>query len=192
LCKQFDAGLIVDEAHATGILGKKGEGRVAMEIPEFSTLARVHTFSKALGTYGAVILCSKELKEFLINYCRPFIFSSSLPFYSLAAVKVAYEFLDKVNERRQHLVELASNLKRQIARNGKFQLIASETPIQSILIPDNQRVKDNAGELQQKGFDVRPILYPTVAKGMERIRICLHSFNTEREVSRLAEAINAL
>lgn len=192
LCKQHEAGLIVDEAHATGIAGTKGDGRVTSEMQNANVLARVHTFSKALGAHGAVVLCSKELKEFLINYCRPFIFSTALPFYSLAAIKCSYNFLSESKERREKLFALNVLFKKQIQPKDNFQLIASDTPVQSILVSGNKNVKDFATKIQEQGFDVRPILYPTVPKGKERIRICLHSFNTEEEVSKLAAVINAL
>ena len=192
LCVKHDAGLIVDEAHATGILGTKGEGRVTSEIPNTKVLARIHTFSKALGVHGAVILCSQELKEFLINYCRPFIFSTALPFHSLAAVKCSYKFLNNAGNRRKKLSSLIYSFKQQVETSDRRQLITSNTPIQSIVISGNQNAKDVALKIQQQGLDVRPILYPTVAKGTERIRICLHSFNTEEEVTKLAQTINSL
>jgi 8-amino-7-oxononanoate synthase len=192
LCEEYDAGLIVDEAHATGTQGRYGEGRVMEEIPKANVLARIHTFSKALGANGAVILCSNDLRQFLINYCRPFIFSTALPFHSLAAVKVAYDFQKETDSRRSYLLSLIQLFKQQVKAKEGLQLIASDTPIQSLMASGNQNVKDYALQIQQIGFDVRPILYPTVPKGKERIRICLHSFNTEEEVAGLAKAINAL
>jgi 8-amino-7-oxononanoate synthase len=190
LCEEYDAGLIVDEAHATGTQGKQGEGRVS-ELG-INTTARIHTFSKALGAFGAVILCSNELKQFLINYCRPFIYSTALPFHSLAAVKASYDCLNRSDDKRKHLAGLIDLFKRQIKLRNGLRLITSDTPIQSLIISGNQNVKDYAERIQQEGLDVRPILHPTVAKGNERIRICLHSFNTEEELSRLTQAINDL
>lgn len=189
LCKKYEAGLIADEAHATGVIGDNGKGRVTNEM---QALARVHTFSKALGAHGAVVLCSKELKEFLINYCRPFIFSTALPFYSLAAIKCSYEFLSESEERREKLFVLNTLFKKQIQAKENFQLIASDSPVQCIVVSGNKNVKEFASKIQEQGFDVRPILYPTVPKGKERIRICLHSFNTEEEVIKLATVINTL
>jgi 8-amino-7-oxononanoate synthase len=192
LCEEYNAGLIIDEAHATGTQGRHGEGRVMEEIPNANVLARIHTFGKALGAYGAVILCSIDLRQFLINYCRPFIFSTALPFHSLAAVKVAYDFLKETDDRRRYLVSLIQLFKQQVKAKEDLQLIASDTPIQSLIASGNQNVKDYALQIQQQGYDVRPILYPTIPKGKERIRICLHSFNTEEEVAGLGKAINAL
>ncbi|MCW5906245.1 MAG: 8-amino-7-oxononanoate synthase [Chitinophagales bacterium] len=195
LCRKYDAGLIVDEAHATGIFGSKGEGRVSKLKLEKECIARVHTFGKAIGGNGAVILCSNELKAFLVNYCRPFIYSTALPYYNLAHIRCAYHYLptDDAVKRRESLFYLIQLFRKTINQNNFcFTLLHSETPIQSIVVKGNDKVKLFAAAIQKAGFDVRPILYPTVPKGSERIRICLHSFNTEAEVCKLAETINAL
>ncbi len=188
LCHQFNAGIIVDEAHATGIYGGKGEGRVVELSLENQVLARVHTFGKALGIHGAVVLCSNELKEFLINYCRTFIFSTALPYYSLAAINCAYDFLIKADEKRAALFSLVKTFTKEYstARN------IATSPIQGVSVAGNKKAKDAASEIQKQGFDVRAILYPTVPKGKECIRICLHSYNSEEEVIKLARLINTI
>lgn len=192
LCAQYDAGLIVDEAHATGIFGPNGAGRVVELNLQHRCIARIHTFGKAIGANGAVIVGSAALKDFLINYSRPFIFSTALPFHSLAAIQCAYRYLPEVEDRRQHIFRLAEVFSKNINLPQSFELIGNLSPIQSILIKGNEHVKELAQKIHLKGFDVRPILYPTVAKGKERIRLCLHSFNTEEEVINLAQAINTL
>ena len=189
LCKKYEAGLIVDEAHATGVFGK---GRVATEIPDAKILTRIHTFSKALGAHGAVVLCSDELKRFLINYSRPFIYSTALPFHSLAAIKCSYQFLSEAEQKREKLFSLIELFKKLVHSKENFQLITSNSPVQSVVVSGNKNVKKVAAKIQQQGLDVRPILYPTVPKGKERVRICLHSFNTAEEVTKLAETINSL
>lgn len=189
LCEEYEAGLIIDEAHATGVFGK---GRVADEIPNEKILACIHTFSKALGAHGAVVLCSNELKEFLVNYCRPFIYSTALPFHSLAAIKCGYALMNEADVKREKLFSLIEFFKQKIQSNETALLITSNSPIQSVLISGNKNVKEFASKIQEQGLDVRPILYPTVPKGKERVRICLHSFNTETEVAKLAETINSL
>lgn len=205
LCEKYDAGFIIDEAHALGTQGVNGEGRWTSEI---KTVARVYTFGKALGAQGAAIVCSEELKQFLVNYCRPFIFSTALPSYSLAAIKCAYEYLPLANERREKLLALIALFKKQIegwsvktpTTKGNlsvgvaptelsFTLLPSNSPIQSIIVSGNENVKSLAEKIQKNGFDVRPILPPTVPKGKERIRVCLHSFNTEEEVQRLTASL---
>jgi 8-amino-7-oxononanoate synthase len=189
LCRAFDAGLIVDEAHANGVIGERGEGLVNNLGLEAECLVRMHTFSKALGAHGAVILCSEELKGFLINYCRPFIFSTALPFHSLAAIKSAYDYFPVLNDRRAKLTHLISVFRDAASSDKHIQVLPSHTPIQSVIVKGNEEAKYLSALLQEAGYDVRPILSPTVARGTERIRISLHSHNTEEEVIRLAEAI---
>lgn len=190
ICEKYNAALIVDEAHATGIYGSKGEGIVSSKGLNEKVLARVHTFGKAIGANGATILCSSNLKEFLINYCRPFIFSTALPIHSLAAIKCGYQFLEEAENRKLHLHFLIDEFKKQFnAENCK--LFPSSSQIQSIYMRGNAKVKYLAEELQKKGFDVRPILSPTVPIGKERIRICLHSFNSVQEVHTLVRIINS-
>jgi 8-amino-7-oxononanoate synthase len=189
LCREFEAGLIVDEAHATGVIGDHGAGLVNHMNLEADCLARVHTFSKALGAHGAVVLGSEELRDFLINYCRPFIFSTALPFHTLATVKCVYEYFPGLDDRRKHLSHLVTVLRKSLPADSNLQLLPSDTPIQSLIIKGNAEAKRVAALLQDAGFDVRAILSPTVAKGTERIRIGLHSFNTEEEIIHLADAI---
>lgn len=189
ICKKYNAGLIVDEAHAIGTQGIKGEGLANDTI---ETLARVYTFGKAMGAHGAVIVGNKQLKEFLVNYCRPFIYSTALPLHSLAAIKCAYNLVGLVNNRRTTLHALATQLQQQLKLREGFEYITSNSPIQSIIVPGNGQVKQFALQIQQAGFDVRPILVPTVPKGKERIRICLHSYNSEQEVAKLVQTINQL
>jgi 8-amino-7-oxononanoate synthase len=190
LCDKYDAALIVDEAHATGIFGPQGEGRVCELKLEKKCAARIHTFGKALGVQGAAILGNETLKKFLVNYCRPFIFSTALPFHTLAAIKCAYKLLPHVSDRRKTLFDLIGFFASHVSSTGPAHHIKSSSPIQSLVLAGNEEVKQLAGNIQQAGFDVRPILYPTVAKGSERIRICLHSFNTDKEVAKLVEVIN--
>jgi 8-amino-7-oxononanoate synthase len=192
LCTQYEAGLIVDEAHATGVIGDAGEGLVNHLGIEANVLARVHTFSKALGGHGAVIVCSADLREFLINYCRPFIFSTAMPLHSLGAIKVAYDYFPKLNDRRKKLKQLEVLLRENFQSTDDITLLPSESPIQSIMIQGNSEVKHIASLLRQEGFDVRAILSPTVAKGKERIRICLHSNNTEAQVKALAASVHSI
>ena len=187
LCAAFSVGLIVDEAHATGVIGANGAGLVNHLGLEDACLARMHTFSKALGSHGAVILCSPDLREFLINYCRPFIFSTALPFHTLASIKCAYGYFPQLDDRRAHLAYLVSILRKALP---DIDILPSHTPIQSIIVKGNDEAKRLATLLQDAGFDVRPILYPTVARGTERIRIGLHSHNTEEEIIRLADSIH--
>lgn len=190
LCEKYDAGLIVDEAHATGIFGKHGSGCVQALNLQQQCLARIHTFGKAIGAHGAVLLGSGQLKSFLINYCRPFIFSTALPLHTLIAIQCAYRLLPQADDRRKKLFQLAALFEQHYKSKKGVELLAGKGAIKSIIVPGTEQVKLRAEKIQQQGFDIRPIVYPTVAKGAERIRICIHSFNTEQEVIKLAELMN--
>ncbi|HEY6159833.1 MAG TPA: pyridoxal phosphate-dependent aminotransferase family protein [Bacteroidia bacterium] len=183
LCKKYNAKLIVDEAHATGVLGE-GRGFVCHNKMEREVFARVHTFGKALGCHGAIVLGSNELRSFLINFSRPFIYSTALPLHSLCAIRSAYKLLDQravLVEQIDHWGELFSDLTQDLP--GKIQ---SESPIHCFVVPGNEKVKALARKIREAGYDVRAILSPTVPRGKERIRICLHAFNTEAELRALA------
>ncbi len=192
LCKQYEAKLIVDEAHATGIIGEKGEGLVQMLDLQKDVFARMHTFGKALGCHGAAVLGSQLLKSFLINYARSFIFTTALPFHSLVSINSAYDILAKQNNKRHKikgLIDLfANNL--EVYKPNDYH--PSPGPIQSIIIPGNERAKYVSAQLEAAGFYAKAILYPTVARGSERIRICLHSFNTQTQVKALINKLNEL
>jgi len=182
LCRRFNAHLIVDEAHATGIVGPKGEGLVQELGLQEDILARIHTFGKAVGCHGAVVLGSELLRDYLINFSRSFVYTTALPPVSVEAIAAAYRLLPELSTERERL-------RRNIVlfRNADigYQRLDSPTAIQVVVVPGNEAVKKMATRLQQAGLDVRPILSPTVPAGSERLRIVLHAFNTDNDLERL-------
>jgi 8-amino-7-oxononanoate synthase len=186
LCEKYNANLIVDEAHATGVVGEKGEGLIQQLGLQKKCFARLHTFGKALGCHGAIVLGSETLKNYLINFSRAFIYTTSLPEISVDAIKNAYELFPKMNSERKYLRELIGDFQNATV---KFEKLKSVTPVQVVIIPGNDNVKKVASYLQENNFDVRAIVYPTVPKGSERLRIVLHSFNTVEEVNGLVEKL---
>ena len=189
LCKKYDANLIVDEAHATGITINIGKGRIQELGLEKEIFARVHTFGKALGYHGAIVLGSDLLRNFLINYSRAFIYTTALPVKSLVAINQSYQMLQKSADVITQLNELIACFKNNLGNNTKIHLIESFSPVQCIVVGGNTEVKALALAIQKEGFDVRAILNPTVAKGKERLRICIHAFNTKEQVEKLTKAI---
>jgi 8-amino-7-oxononanoate synthase len=185
LCEDYNANLIVDEAHATGIFGTKGEGKVVELELESSVFARVHTFGKALGCHGAIVLGSSELRNYLINFARPFIYTTALPLHALLAIKSAYNLLINSDDKILIINRIISLFTSKIKENKIHGFLTSLSPIQAMIIEGNINVKKVASLIQKDGYDVRPILSPTVPKGKERIRICLHAFNTEKEIDGL-------
>lgn len=192
LCKKYNAFLVVDEAHALGVLGKNGEGLAQHLGLENDIFARIVTFGKAMGSHGAAILGSKALKTFLINFARSFIYTTALSPHSVASILEAYNFLESASSRKQMelLKENILFFSHQIQENKLVaSFIKSNTAIQSMIVGGNKKTKKLALKIQNKGFNVKPILYPTVPKGAERIRICLHSFNTQKEIFNLLKTI---
>jgi 8-amino-7-oxononanoate synthase len=183
LCEQYNAHLIIDEAHATGVIGEKGEGLIQHLQMQHRCFARIHTFGKALGCHGAVILGSNTLRDYLINFCRPFIYSTAIPPASVAAIKAAYHLFPGMKEERQQLKNLIS-----LFNVPGFK--KSETPIQCYVIPGNDRARQISKILFDNNLDARAILYPTVPLGEERLRITLHSYNTVEETEMLIDILS--
>ncbi|WP_130286184.1 aminotransferase class I/II-fold pyridoxal phosphate-dependent enzyme [Aquimarina brevivitae] len=189
LCQSHKAHLIVDEAHAVGIFGKEGRGLVQELNLEAEVFARINTFGKAIGCHGAAILGSEKLISYLVNYARSFIYTTGLPPHSLATIYSAYLQLRETTD----IVQLKRNItyfKEAAKTLGICDIfIESTSAIQCCLISGNAAVKALAESLQQRGFDVKPILSPTVPKGKERLRFCLHSYNTPEEIMEVLQLL---
>ena len=124
LCRQHHAHLIVDEAHATGIFGEQGQGRAVELGIENELFARVHTFGKALGCHGAVVIGSTALRDYLVNYARSFIYTTALPMHSLITIRAAYEYLqqeDWVNSIAKKITFFKDKINEEVRR----QLVSS-------------------------------------------------------------------
>lgn len=193
LCKKHQAYLIVDEAHALGVFGDNGEGLVQLLALQSQVFARIITFGKGLGCHGAVILGSEELKSYLVNFARSLIYTTGLPPHSVATIQMAYQHLTENKESREQLrnnINIFNQQKQLLGLKPLF--VRSKSAIQCAVIPGNQKVKQIANQLQQQGFDVKAILSPTVPEGQERLRICLHSYNSEVEITKLLRALSEL
>lgn len=189
ICEQHRAKLVVDEAHSTGIFGENGSGLVNELGLTDSVYARIFTFGKAMGMHGACIAGSETLKEYLINFSRPFIYTTAPSPAFFQKVRAAFEFLTDQTVEREELRKNIAHFQSEI-RLPKERLIKSNSPIQAILIGDNLRTKALCALLEEKGMDVRPILSPTVKQGTERLRICLHSYNSFGQISDLCRGIH--
>jgi len=139
-----------------------------------------------------VVLGFKTLKQYLINYARSFIYSTTLPLHSLISIKCAYQLLEKkageIHESPVHkLHENIAYFRRKIQNS---QWLESTSAIQSLIVPGNNEVRTLCKKIQDKDMDVRPIVSPTVPRGKERIRVCLHSYNTKDEIDLLFKTID--
>jgi len=191
LADKFDATIILDEAHSTGVIGNNGSGLAVSLGLETKIPIRIYTFGKAMGVHGACVTGSKNLIEYLINFARTFIFTTALSPHSVASIDCSFEYLtanvglqQELSDRNKYFNSESDKL--------KIQKLQSTTQIQGVVIPGNDRIKSISEQLRVKGFDVRPILSPTVAKGSERLRICLHTFNSHEEIAQLVQHLSKL
>jgi 8-amino-7-oxononanoate synthase len=191
ISEKHHCNLVVDEAHALGVFGEKGEGIIQGLGFQGKVFARIVTFGKGLGCHGAAVLGNQELKSYLVNFARSFIYTTGLSPHSVATILVAYQHL---SEDTLTLQQLKNNI--QFFNQNKIQLglkplfVYSKSAIQCAVIPGNEKVKSIAKLLQEKGFDVKPILSPTVPEGQERLRFCLHSYNSEKEISEVLQLLS--
>jgi 8-amino-7-oxononanoate synthase len=191
LCRERECDLVVDEAHATGVFGPGGRGLVVELGLQDDVFARVHTFGKALGSHGAIVLGSQMLRTFLINFARSFIYTTFLPPHSLLSVACAYEMLPDAAPLVEALRRNIALFRSELPSQRYPSLLPSDSAIQSLLFPGNDPARQAARYLQDHGFDVRAILSPSVPPGKERLRICLHAFNETDDVQRLAQLLAA-
>ncbi|KAF2645358.1 PLP-dependent transferase [Massarina eburnea CBS 473.64] len=188
--------IVVDEAHATGVLGPQGRGLVSQLGLEDRIFARLHTFGKALACNGAIVLGSPLLRHYLINYARPLIYTTFMSYPSLSAIRASYSFLQtgKTESLASHLQYLIHALFTDLnsAKTPAFKSLlrlpieCPESPIFSVQL-DEPKVL--AKFLQERGMMVRAVVPPTVPEGASRVRVCLHAGNTAEEVKGLVGAM---
>lgn len=170
IADRHDAFLMVDEAHATGVFGPAGRGLTAAYEGQENLIA-VHTCGKALGAAGALVTTTKVLRDFVVNRCRPFIFSTAPSPLMAVAVQEALFILREEPEHQQRLKGLIEFAHREIGARQGWQLSGSQ--IIPFIVGDNARAMALAAALQARGFDVRGIRPPTVPPGTARLRISL-------------------
>ncbi len=197
-CERKDLYLIVDEAHASGVFGSTGEGLVQELGLQEKIFARVVTFGKALGAHGAGVLGPQILKDFLVNYARSLIYTTALPPHSIATILAAYHVLKDecsggkdISAMRKLQGNISFFREEIFRRELTTHFIPSESAIQCCVIPGNKKVKGISRNLAVCGYDVKPILSPTVREGMERLRFCIHSYNSRKEIKEVIEILAA-
>ena len=191
LAEKYGANIIADEAHATGIFGPKGQGLCYELGLQNRIFARLITFSKALGNHGAAVLTSPLGKQYLINFARSFIYSTAASLTSLLEIKSAYELLNSHPDFPQQAQKTIQTFKNLMEIHAHLPFLkGSSSMIQGLLLPGNHEVRKLCAKLLDSGFDLRPLVFPTVPKGKERIRICLHTFNSTTEMEGLVELID--
>ncbi len=189
LVEKHGAYLIVDDAHAVGVFGnEKGSGLTERFGVEKRALAIVSTFGKAFGLFGAFVAGPQIVIDYLINRCRPFIFTTAVPPLLLYGVEAALDLLGAEPERRKRVCLLADRLRQRFEETG-LDTLKSAGPIVPVVLGESERALAVAERLQKKGFDVRAIRPPTVAPGTSRLRISVHADHTDQQIDQLAQAV---
>ncbi|MCS6957203.1 MAG: 8-amino-7-oxononanoate synthase [Aquificaceae bacterium] len=192
LCKEYDCMLYLDEAHATGVLGKYGRGGLeAFEESWEDFLVLMGTLSKAIGSYGAFVCGSKVLCEYLINRARSLIFSTSLPPAVCAGAIKALEIIQAENWRLEKLKTTSERLYEGL-KAVNLQVLYNRTPIIPIMVYDESKAISIRDYLLQKGILLQAIRYPTVPKGQARLRLTASLNYSEEDIQLLLEALKSL
>ena len=190
LCARYDAGLILDEAHAIGVHGPNGRGIAAAAALTAEVIAMTHTCGKALASAGAFVCGSATLRDHLINHARTFIFSSAMPPYMAAQIRAALQIARRMDRERAELLSNAKRLTAELQSQG-YDTAASASQIIPVIIGNNDEALATAEFLQHEGFAVRAIRPPTVPTGRARLRLSLTSAIPASELTRLANCLAA-
>lgn len=187
ICVEKGVFLIVDEAHSCGVFGLNGRGITFDYNLQNDVFARIITFGKAYGSHGAAIIGSQKLKEYLINFSRSFIYTTALPPSHYSQLIEAI----KLSSHEEHRIQLRNNIELfRLLNKEKITLSEDNSPIQIIQYPSIKEIIRISQNLNKENFGVKPIFSPTVPKGKERIRICIHAFNTKSEIESLSNLLN--
>jgi 8-amino-7-oxononanoate synthase len=183
LCEKYNANLLVDEAHGAGVFGPKSRGLVSQLGFEKRVFARIVTFGKAFGAHGAVLLSDPVVIKYLVNFCTSFIYTTALPPHSLISIREAIRFSWENPMLQTRLLENIDIFKKEMGIPEHY------SPIFPIIFPNREALDRTFSKLKEKGFKTFPIYSPTVQKGTERLRICIHAFNEEKDIICLANEI---
>jgi 8-amino-7-oxononanoate synthase len=185
LAQRFNAILYLDDAHAIGVYGQQGmgltAGRAGIDLV-------VGTFGKAFGSSGAFVACSQRLRDYFINFCPGFIYTTALPPSIIGSIQAALQLIPTMDAERQQLWNLSAWLRSRLQTLG-YATGASDSQIVPILIGSEQKTLAIAQGLEERSILAVAIRPPTVAAGTARIRLALSSCHTEEEVEELLEAL---
>ena len=189
LAAQSGNWLMIDDAHGLGVLGPEGRGTLAAQgVAPASVHIQMGTFGKALGVAGAFVGGSRELVDYLVNFARHYVYSTHMPAAQACAVSKSIALVRAADESRAHLARLITRFRQGTAALG-WQLGASDTPIQPLLVGESSAALQLAARLRDRGVWVSAIRPPTVPAGTARLRITLSAAHSEQDVDRLLEAL---
>jgi 8-amino-7-oxononanoate synthase len=188
LAEQYEALLIVDEAHAEGVLGPEGKGVVAELGLEEQVDVVMGTFGKAYGTFGAMVTCDAVLADYLVNYCRAWTYTTSLPAAVVESMRMAVEVSREEAWRRERVQEMGAQFREKLRADG-WNLLQSETQIIPLVLGENNLAVKAMQDLRAQGFWVSAIREPTVPRGQARLRINLTAGHSDEDLLQLRQAL---
>lgn len=189
LAERYGAMLLVDDAHATGVLGKTGRGSLEhFGLMDSPRVIQMGTLGKALGSFGAFVCSSPEIRELLISRARPFIYTTALPPSVCAAAKKAIDIIDENPQLIEKLWENTSTVSKGLDKAG-FDTLGSSTPIIPVLVGDNAKTMEASAALIEKGVFVQGIRPPTVPEGTARLRVTVTAAHSKEDLDTALSAI---
>jgi len=191
LCEKYDAWLMLDDAHGFGVLGPQGRGTVSHFNIRSPRIIYMATFGKAAGVFGAFIAAQPEIIETLIQHARTYIYTTATPPLLSHALLKSLELIEREEGRREKLTQLTARLRQEL-QSLHWKLLPSATPIQPLIIGENDKALEISEALREKGILVPAIRPPTVPQGRARLRISLSATHDMEDVARLAAALRDL
>ncbi|HBG47280.1 MAG TPA: 8-amino-7-oxononanoate synthase [Deltaproteobacteria bacterium] len=188
LLDKYNAMLLVDDAHATGVLGSNGRGSLEDLQSSNQSIIQMGTLGKALGSFGAFIAGSKDIIEFLITKSRPFIYTTALPPSVCAAAAKAIDIIEEGPEIIERLWRNTRRLKKGLNDAG-LDTMGSATPIIPVKVGDAKKTMEASGRLLEKGVFIQGIRPPTVPEGASRLRATVSAAHTDRDIDLAVSAI---
>ena len=189
LCEQYDAWLLVDDAHGFGVLGEQGRGSLAHFKLASPRIIYMATLGKAAGVSGAFVAAEQVVLDTLINQARSYVYTTATPPALSVALLQSLQLIKQGNDRRAHLQKLIAQLRNGLA-DLPWSLMPSDTAIQPLLIGENQAALKLSEGLRERGIWVAAIRPPTVPQGTARLRITLSASHTATDVQQLVEALH--
>jgi glycine C-acetyltransferase len=183
LAEEYGAFVMVDDAHASGVLGKNGRGSVSHFDLDGRVALQIGTLSKGIGALGGYVACSQDMRDYLLNRARPVLFSTSHPPSVVATCIAALDILESDSSLVERLWENTSFFKKGLEQLG-FNTGQSETPITPVIVGEGARAVQLSTRLFEEGVFAQAIVYPTVAADKCRVRTIVTALHTNEELSK--------
>lgn len=194
LCEQYHAMLLLDDAHGFGVLGKQGRGSLFFEdhsVKHSPNVVYMATLGKAAGVFGAFVAAQAEVIETLIQSARSYVYTTATPVLLSQALLISLKLIEQEDWRRQALIRNIMQLREEL-KSLSWRLMASETPIQPLLVGDNEQAVQLSEALRERGILVPAIRPPTVPQGTARLRISLSAMHQPQDIERLGQTLREL